>query len=96
VAALLYDSPEELSHFQGKYDISYRLLSDPQSAAINQLGLLNTDMEPGTKYYGVPYPGVLLIDANGIVRAKFAELSYKDRPLMSEIISAVEQLTIID
>jgi len=88
----LYDSPAALARFSKKYEISYPVLSDPESSAIIQLGLLNPTYDPSTKYYGVPYPGVFLIDSQGIILKKFAEKNYRDRPLMEDLIRAVNEL----
>lgn len=92
VAAVLYDSSTTLARFSGKYEINFPLLSDPESSAIIQLGLLNPTYDPSTKYYGVPYPGVFLIDSEGIIIRKFAEENYRDRPLMADLIRAVNEL----
>ena len=69
------------------------MLSDSDSAVIRQLGLLNTEMPQDTKYFGVPYPGIFLIDAKGNIAAKFAEEGYKARPLVEDLMSAIEQLS---
>jgi peroxiredoxin len=92
VAAVLYDSPVMLARFSVKYGITFPLLSDPESSAIIQLGLLNPTYDPSTKYYGVPYPGVFLVDSKGIIIGKFAEENYRDRPLMEDLIRAVNEL----
>lgn len=92
VAAVLYDSPAALERFSGKYGITFPVLSDPESSAIIQLGLLNPNYDPSTKYYGVPYPGVFLVDSKGIIVGKFAEQSYRDRPPMEHVIRAVNEL----
>jgi peroxiredoxin len=72
--------------------ITFPVLSDPDSSAIIQLGLLNPNYDPSSKYYGVPYPGVFLVDSTGIIVGKFAEQSYRDRPLMEHLIRAVNEL----
>lgn len=92
VAAVSYDSPVELKRFSVKYGITFPLLSDPESSAIIQLGLLNTNYDASTKYYGVPYPGVFLVDSKGIIIDKFAEQGYRDRPLMVDLIRSVNEL----
>lgn len=88
----MYDSPAILARFSEKYEIRYPVLSDPESSAIIQLGLLNPTYDPSTKYYGVPYPGVFLIDSQGIIIKKFAEEHYRDRPMMEDLIRAVNEL----
>ena len=92
VAAVLYDPPAKLDRFSHKYGITFPLLSDQDSSAIIQLGLLNPNYDPSSKYYGVPYPGVFLGDSKGIIVGKFAEENYRDRPLMEDLIGAVNQL----
>ena len=42
-------------------------LRDIDWNVIRKLGLLNQEMDPGTKYYGVPYPGIFLLDARGVI-----------------------------
>lgn len=92
VAAVLYDPPAKLDRFSHKYGITFPLLSDQESSAIIQLGLLNPNYDPSSKYYGVPYPGVFLVDSKGIIVGKFAEENYRDRPLMEDLIQAVNEL----
>lgn len=79
VAALSYDSVELLRDFASRRQISYPLLSDPDSAIIKRFKLLNPEFPPGSPAHGVPYPGTFVTDARGIVRAKFFEKTYTDR-----------------
>ena len=92
VAAVSYDSLVELKLFSVKYGITFPLLSDPESSAIIQLGLLNTNYDASTKYSDIPYPGVFLVDSKGIIIDKFAEQGYRDRPLMVDLIRSVNEL----
>jgi len=92
VTAVVYESPELISEFEMKFDLAYPMLSDPGSVAIRTLGIFNGTYEPESKYYGVPYPGVLLIDSEGTVRGKFAEESYRDRPNFQALIDAAARL----
>lgn len=92
VVVILNEDTETLSEFELKYDIPYLILGDEQSEVIRALGLFNPDYDIGTKYYGVPYPGVFLLDANGIIVAKFAEESYRDRPVFDELVAAVVRM----
>ena len=92
IVALVYESPDILDAFSRRYAISYTLLSDPESEVIRQYGLLNTAADPGSKYYGIPYPGAFLADAEGIIVRKFAEENYQDRPLVTDLLDAAESL----
>jgi len=92
VVALLYDPYAQLEKFRQKYNISYSLLSDENSEVITQFGILNSSYDINTRYYGVPYPGIFLINSEGIIKAKFAEESYRDRPLRQDLVTAVDRL----
>ena len=93
IVGMTYDSPMVLGKFTDKEDIIYPLLSDPESQVIRQLGLLNESMPKGTKYFGVPYPGIFLLDADLNIRGKFAEEDYRERPLISDLLTAARQMT---
>ena len=90
VYALSYDEPEALRDFREAYDISYTLLSDPDSAVIRQFGILNTliakDDHP---WVGIPFPGTYVTDASGRVTAKFFENNLVLRAGPEQIMRAV-------
>jgi peroxiredoxin len=68
VIGISYDSVEILSDFSKKQKITYPLLSDADSKTITAYGLLYK--EAAGKIKGVPYPGTMLIDQKGVIRAK--------------------------
>lgn len=83
-----YDSVDVLAHFAEKYGITYPLLSDVDSRAITDLGLLNQQVfeqhavygiKPRDEHLGVPYPGVFVLDQAGTVVEKRFQQSYRDR-----------------
>lgn len=92
VVVLTYDSRETLTRFVEKYSIPYTMLSDPDSIVIRRYGIFNDELEVGSKYHGVPYPGVFLADEDGVIRAKFAEENYRDRPLLDDMLEAISTL----
>ena len=79
VAAVTFDSGDVLRHFAGRADITYPLLSDPDSTTIRAFGLLNQAVPAGHRFYGVARACRLLIDAQGQVTAKFFEQDPADR-----------------
>lgn len=93
VTAVLYDSPADLARFTGKHNITFPILSNEDSEIITTLGLLNTDMADGTTYYGVPYPGVFLLDSDSRIVAKYAEQDDQVRPLIADVLVGVNALT---
>jgi cytochrome c biogenesis DsbD-like protein/AhpC/TSA family protein len=79
---------EVLRDFAAKYSITYTLLSDEGSKVIRALGLFNDQVyEHHAAYgipkqdrvWGVPYPGVFVLDAHGDVVQKRFQQSYRER-----------------
>ncbi len=79
VAGLTYDKPELLRHFRSRYKVGYTLLSDADSQVIRAFGILNDEIPKDHEWYGVPHPGMYVINATGIVEAKFFEESVVER-----------------
>lgn len=79
VAAVSYDSIAILRDFAGRKNITYPLLSDPDSKMIRDFGILNDSVPKGTPFYGVPYPGTYIVNPRGIVTKKFFENDYRER-----------------
>ena len=87
VAAISYDSVAALKNFAGRQNITYPLLSDPESKIIRAYDILNETSKPGTLTYGIPYPGVYVVDAQGKVVSKYFEDDYKDRVSTADILT---------
>jgi hypothetical protein len=62
-------------------------LSDPESKIIRAFDILNESLKPGTFGYGIPYPGVYIVDPQGTVIAKYFEDDYKDRVATGDILA---------
>jgi hypothetical protein len=86
-AALTYDSPAILADFARRKSITYPLLADPQSQVIRAFGILNQSVPKGSLFDGIPHPGTFLIDASGIVLAKYFEQDYTDRYTAANILA---------
>ena len=72
VYALSYDEPDALRDFRDAHQITYSLLSDPDSKVISDFGILNTLIDPNDHpWYGIPYPGTYVINGNGVITHKF-------------------------
>lgn len=71
VYALSYDEPDALRDFRDVHGITYTLLSDPDSAVIRSFGILNTLIDPNDHpWYGIPYPGAIVVSAEGAITHK--------------------------
>ncbi len=72
VYALSYDEADALRDFRDAHGITYTLLSDPDSDVIRSFGILNTLIDPNDHpWYGIPYPGAIVVSAEGAVTHKF-------------------------
>jgi peroxiredoxin len=68
------------------------LLSDPDSKIIRTYDILNEAVKPGTPTYGIPYPGVYVVDAQGRVVSKYFEDDYRERVSTAEILARRSEL----
>ncbi len=92
MATITYDPVEFLKEVQEDQEIEFPLLHDEDVKHVNSLGIRNLDYEPGHRVYGIPYPGILVIDSEGVIRAKFAEERYQDRPALELVLEAAASL----
>lgn len=79
IVVLTYDTPALQQAFIDKFHITFPLLSDIDATSVKSLGLLNTDHVPGDSSYGIPYPGVIILDTNQRVAAKIFLEGYATR-----------------
>jgi len=87
VAAISYDSVGALKSFAERQHITYPLLSDPDSKIIRTYDIFNETVKPGTPAYGIPYPGVYVVDARGMVVSKYFEDDFKERVSTADILA---------
>ena len=79
IVAITYDSPELQQVFIDAASITYPLLSDIDAATIKTLGILNEQYEPGETAYGIPHPGVFVIDPGMNIVGKIFVEDYQVR-----------------
>lgn len=92
LVGISYDDPKVLAKFKKRRKISYPLLSDGESEIIDAFGIRNEKHKDGHYAYGVPHPLVAIVDANGVIRAKLFEQSYKNRPQTEAILQAMSSV----
>ena len=80
LSLITYDSLDTLTAFGTEKNLTYTLLSDTDSAMIDAFNLRNTDVTSGSRFDGIPYPAIVFISADGIVRGVQKEDGYKTRP----------------
>ena len=84
-----YDAVDTLKEFHDAQSLNYPLLRDVDARHVNAYGVRNEAYGPEHNAYGVPHPGVVFVDAQGIVRANFAVPGYRQRPPFEDIYSQV-------
>jgi peroxiredoxin len=70
MVAITYDDPALQQAFVDKFGIQYPILHDVDTMTFKTLGILNDKYAPGDSAYGIPHPGMIVIDRNGIIVGK--------------------------
>ena len=89
MAAMSYDSTDVLAEFSEAKNIGYVLLSSESGAYFVTLGIRNEEYGEEHFAHGVPHPGILFIDTQGVLRLKRAVPGYRDRPSLEELYGAL-------
>lgn len=90
VYAISYDDEEALNAYAVNENYPFPLLSDVHSEVIRKYGVLNEQIkEEDTFLYGIPYPGIFIIDEQGLIKTKLFHDSYKKRDSAETLIDAV-------
>ena len=87
VCSVSYDSVDILREFAARRTITFPMLSDGGSEIIRRFGLFNDQVDPSSRDYGIPHPGILQVDAAGVVRARFIEERFFHRVSMPSVLA---------
>ena len=79
MVAITYDKPALQQAFIDNYGITIPVLSDTKALSFKTLGILNGDYESGDFQYGIPHPGMIVIDPQGRVVGKLFLEAYSTR-----------------
>lgn len=88
---MTYDAVNLNAKFAKQYKIDFPILSDANGTTAIAFGILNERYPEGHRAYGVPHPGIFFVDSNGLVKAKFAEEDFRDRPDFDDVYQSVTQ-----
>jgi len=92
VAAITYDPNETSRKFSEKHGIEFPIFRDVNAKYVRQFGILNEKYEPGDWAWGIPHPGMFLVDGDGVIRGKFAEEDYRKRPAFDIVLEAAKEM----
>jgi len=70
MVAMTYDDPALQQAFIDKWTIEYPILHDIDALSFITLGILNEKYQKGDSAYGIPHPGMIVVDSGGIVVGK--------------------------
>ena len=91
VYVLSYDEAGAMADYKAAHKANFTMLSDPNSDVIRSFGILNTLIaEDDHPWYGIPYPGVYITDADGVIIEKFFENNFTVRPGPEQLLAALK------
>ena len=79
LVAITYDAPELQRAFAEEHGITIPILSDIDALSFKTLGILNPQYRPGDHHYGIPWPGTIVVDSDGLVVGKLFLEAYSSR-----------------
>ena len=79
LVAITYDQPALQRAFVERHNIAIPVLSDTNGLSFKTLGILNRNYSPGDSQYGIPHPGMIVIDPHGTVVGKLFLEAYSSR-----------------
>ncbi len=79
IVVITYDTPELQQAFVDAGDITYPFISDIDAATMIALGVLNEQNEPGEPSYGIPHPGVFVVNLDNEIVGKIFIDSFRER-----------------
>jgi peroxiredoxin len=85
LAAISYDNTDILKKFAEQQHINYPLLSDQKVQTMSAYDIVNKEYSVDDDNYGIPYPGVVVIDNKGNVMRKHFFKGYKNRVKFTEL-----------
>ncbi|MDT8427565.1 MAG: peroxiredoxin family protein [Pseudomonadales bacterium] len=88
IATMTYDPVSTLKEVEIDHGTGFPLLQDVDTQHFGALDILNKSYQPGDRAYGIPEPGIFILDPNGTILLKFAEESYQIRPDFADVLNA--------
>jgi len=73
--------------FTSLSNIQYPILSDIEATTVKALGILNQQYSEGQPAYGIPYPGIYVLDTNKKIVGKVFIEGYKQRVYASSVLA---------
>lgn len=92
VVTITYDAIDILKTVEEDQDVYFTMLHDEAVKHVDAFGIRNMDYAPGDFGYGIPQPGIMIVDTNGVILHKFAEENFRVRPDFADVLEVVRSL----
>lgn len=86
VASISMDSVDKIAEFHSAQSIGFTMLSDPDGAIVERIGVRDLQYADGSKAFGVARPMIFIINPERKVTHKYAEESYRNRPDLNAVL----------
>ena len=87
VVGITYDKPDLQLKFIQERGITYPFLSDVDAYSMLALGILNEQYQPEDEHYGIPHPGIFILDSNMQIVGKIFVDAYQKRVNAQAVLS---------
>ena len=84
------DSAVESEELRQKLSLAFGILSDSDLTVMDRFGLRHIGGRAATGE-DKPFPTTFIVDANGIVKAKIENDTYRDRPSPKDVLAALKE-----
>lgn len=92
IVTVSVDTVETVRKFTQAANITYTMLADPTGSVTQAIGIRDPQYPVGSFAYGVPQPGIFVLDKGGRVLAKFFVKGYRERPDPDAVLTAEQGL----
>ncbi len=79
MVGVTYDTPELQQKFIDAASITYPFISDIEASTMQALGILNEEYGPDDDNYGLPYPGIYVLNPEQEIVGKIFVERYQIR-----------------
>ena len=67
------------------------MLADPDSRIIGSFGLIDESAPAGSSWSGFAHPIIFVVDRGGVVKHRFSEANYQNRPAVDVILEILRE-----
>jgi peroxiredoxin len=92
VVSVSVDEVPLVKKFADSQHITYTMLADPSGDINKRLGIRDENYPLGSKAFGVPQPGIFVLDQNQKIIGKYFVQGYRERPDLDLIIKDLEAI----